>query len=87
VAVYDPQALDAARKVLPKAVAFAPSSAACLAGADLVILATPWPEFKTLSPTLLEKTMRHPVMIDCWRCWNPKMGRGKVRYWATGLGK
>jgi UDPglucose 6-dehydrogenase len=86
VAVYDPQALEAARKVLPGSVTFAPSAAACLAGADLAILATPWPEFKILKPALLVKTMRRPALIDCWRCWNPKTGRGKVRYWATGLG-
>jgi UDPglucose 6-dehydrogenase len=86
VAVYDPQALEAARKVLPKSVEFAASMKTCLEGADLMILATPWPEFTTIKPALLEKTMRRPAMIDCWRCWNPKTGRGKVRYWATGLG-
>jgi len=86
VAVYDPQALEAARKILPRSVEFKTSMKACLEGADLTILATPWPEFKTIKPSMLERAMRRPALIDCWRCWNPPTGPGKVRYWAVGLG-
>lgn len=86
VTVFDPQAMPGARKVLPASVSFAASASDSLKGADLAILATPWPEFKALQPAVFEKNMRRPALIDCWRCWTPKSGPGKVRYWALGLG-
>lgn len=67
VAVYDPMGLDAARAVLGDAVAYAESAAACVDGADVVVLATPWPEFAALDPASLRGTRTKPVIIDCWR--------------------
>ena len=39
----------------------------CVEGADVVVLATPWPEYRTLSLDALAKTMRGRVLIDPYR--------------------
>jgi UDPglucose 6-dehydrogenase len=67
VAVHDPMGMDAARAVLGDAVAYAESAAACVAGADVVVLATPWPEYAALDPVVLWDAQAEPLVIDCWR--------------------
>lgn len=59
--VYDP-VVDAA-EVVPESEA-ADSAMAALAGADVVVLITPWPEFVTLDPSALAGAMRGRVVID-----------------------
>ena len=49
VSVFDPQAMDNARKVFPT-LDYADSLEDALAGAELVILATEWPQFREMDP-------------------------------------
>jgi len=67
VVVYDPQAMDQARPLLEGRVRFAESVSECAGEADLLLIATPWEEFKRLSPADLKKGDRPPVVVDCWR--------------------
>jgi hypothetical protein len=39
----------------------------CASMVDLLIVATPWPEYRTLSPTSLRRPGRRPFVLDCWR--------------------
>jgi UDPglucose 6-dehydrogenase len=61
VQVYDPVATDAAVAVLGGAVQGAKSAAEVLERSEVVVIATPWPEFAGL-PLNGER----PVIIDCW---------------------
>lgn len=63
VTVFDPQAMDNARKIFPT-LHYAESAEAALQGADLVILATEWDEFVQLDPTHVRGWVRTPVLID-----------------------
>ncbi|MCQ9342932.1 UDP-glucose dehydrogenase family protein [Corynebacterium kozikiae] len=63
VTVFDPQAMDNARKIFPT-LHYAESAEAALQGADLVILATEWDEFVQLDPTQVRGWVRTPVLID-----------------------
>ncbi len=85
VAVYDPMALDNARKLLGRRVAYADSALECLQGAELCIIATPWPEFARLTARQLQEQMKRPCVLDCWRCLNPREAT-RVDYHAVGLG-
>lgn len=67
VIVYDPLAADAARKVLGDRVEFAESAAACIADADVVVVATAWPEFASLPGGSLRRAGASVRVIDCWR--------------------
>ncbi len=74
VRVYDPQGMDNARKVFPT-LDYATSLEDALTGAELVILATEWNEFKQMDPkwaaTLVAKQLlidgRNVLDVNTWR--------------------
>lgn len=86
VRVYDPQAMDNARRVFPT-LDYAASLGDALSGAELVILATEWQEFKEMDPAVVggdvDKRVlidaRNVLDIDAWRAagWTVRaLGRG-----------
>lgn len=40
----------------------------CIDGSDILLIMTPWPEFKRLTFELLEKTITKKIVIDPWGC-------------------
>jgi UDPglucose 6-dehydrogenase len=60
VHVYDPLALEEARKVLGDTVIYDKTLESCIKNVDVVVLATPWKLFKTID-------MKGKIIIDCWR--------------------
>ena len=84
--IYDPAGNDAARQVLgDKNVVYATSVADCLRKAQLCILATPWEEFKSLTPEDFAAHMEKPLLLDCWRFFDQQRFTGKVAYLTLGL--
>ncbi|HET8998891.1 MAG TPA: nucleotide sugar dehydrogenase [bacterium] len=81
VIVYDPLGMPNARGVLGPTVEYAPSAEECIRTAHLVVVATPWDEFKRLEPQQFE---RHPhrVVFDCWRIL-PAEDMGRVTDYVT----
>ena len=63
VRVYDPQGMDNARKVFPT-LDYAASLEDALNGAELVILATEWDEFKRMDPVHAAELVEKQVLID-----------------------
>ncbi len=86
VVLYDPVAMDNARTVLGEGVTFAPSVEECARQADVVVLATPWDEFKTLSPVHLNYANGRPVLVDCWRVLDRQQFEPMADYVALGTG-
>lgn len=86
VIVYDPAALDNARRELGGAVTFAGSLADCAAQADVLVITTPWPEFQNLSPEDLRRDGAMPVILDCWRILPRDRFEGVVQYLTLGCG-
>jgi UDPglucose 6-dehydrogenase len=66
VLVSDPEALEAAAAVLGKRVE-AVTAEQCAAEADVLVIATPWPCYRNLSPQALRRAERPLPIIDCWR--------------------
>ena len=67
VTVYDPLAMDNAKKELPERVIYADSMQSCIRGQTICFVATPHPVFKTLSPTDIIHSMGvDPVILDAW---------------------
>lgn len=71
VSVWDPQATAAVAAVLRERVVAAPSAVACVEGADVVVIATPWPEFARLPPDAFARRDRRIAVVDCWRMLPP----------------
>lgn len=64
VTVYDPMAMNPARLILGDHIKYAESAQACVTRADVVLIATPWDEFRELD--LASPGPKRPVVIDCW---------------------
>ncbi|MDJ0422758.1 UDP-glucose 6-dehydrogenase [Dietzia alimentaria] len=67
VSVYDPQATKNAQKVFPT-LSYASSIAGACAAADVVIVATEWPEFIDLNPSDLAGLVRSRIVLDGRNC-------------------
>ena len=80
LAVYDPAAMQSARRELAGNVVFARSVEECLREADVVALTTPWNGFRSISPELLKRPSGRPVVLDCWRLLP---GRSLSSWWNT----
>jgi UDPglucose 6-dehydrogenase len=84
--IYDPAGNDNARRMLGhKNVIYATSVKECLKGTQLCVLATPWDEFKDLTPEDFIKGMEKPVLLDCWRLFNRQRFESKMDYFALGV--
>ncbi len=63
VSVYDPQAMANAARVFPT-LGYVDSADEALRGADIVVLATEWQEFRDLDPVAAGKLVRQKTIID-----------------------
>jgi UDPglucose 6-dehydrogenase len=63
VTVYDPEAMENARKVRPT-LRYAGSALEACADAHVVLHLTEWPEFRALNPVTLKEVVATPTLID-----------------------
>lgn len=85
VVAYDPAAMENARKEVP-GLELARDVESCVAGADALVLATDWNQFRKLDLDRLEKTMRAKSFIDFRNLYEPAEMR--KRGWSyVGLGR
>jgi UDPglucose 6-dehydrogenase len=86
VVVNDPAATENARVALGDAVAYAASPAEAIRPADVVIVTTPWEQFRTLGPDEVARDGRPRVVIDCWRVFDAEAFSSVADYVALGEG-
>ena len=67
VVAYDPKALPFVGQALRRTFDAAPSAAACVRAASLVVVMTPWPEFRDLDEDAFARPGKRLTVIDCWR--------------------
>jgi len=66
VVVYDPKALDCGNDALPTPIVAAQSAEDCVRRSAMVVVMTPWPEFRAIPLDAFTRSPRMTV-IDCWR--------------------
>lgn len=87
VVAYDPAAMDNARQLLNGDVTFASSVEQCAARAHVLVVTTPWEEFRNLRPESLNGELGRPTVVDCWRIVSGGEGfGGRANYLALGVG-
>ena len=87
VVVYDPWALENAKRIFGGAVEYAGSAEECLSGADCAIVVTEWDEFKNLQPEDFKVLMKRPFVVDGRRVFNVELfSRSGVVIRAIGWG-
>lgn len=85
VKAYDPQAMENAQQVLP-ATTLCGSPYDVAEGADALVLATEWNEFKQLDFDRILKLMRTPIIMDGRNLWDPERMR-QLGFTYYGIGR
>lgn len=80
VTVYDPEAMDNARRVLGGSVSYAGSAEESLGDCDACVVATEWSQFR--NPDLYSR--KGLVVVDGRRLVDPKMLPSGVKYYGVG---
>jgi len=86
VVVYDPSADAAQVSGGEKGIRFAASSLECIGLSDVVVLATPWDEFREIPAANWGRSSSPRPVIDCWRLLGHLDGYNGVRYIRLGFG-
>ncbi len=85
ITVYDPAAMDNARRVCPE-FSYADSALSAAAGADIVLLLTEWPEFAAIDPEELGAVTAGRRLIDGRYLLDPVVWRDAGwTYRASGI--
>jgi UDPglucose 6-dehydrogenase len=72
IKVYDPKAMDKAKRIL-KNVVFCKDAYQAALGADCLIIATEWNEFKELDLKKLKKKLKRKLIVDGRNIYDPKL--------------
>jgi UDPglucose 6-dehydrogenase len=84
VIVYDPEAMNNARRELSGNVTFANSLAECVRAVDVLAITTPWPEFARIS---VDDMKNGPAaVVDGWRMLSPEARECVPEYFTLGKG-
>jgi len=87
VVVYDPRAVENAKKVFGSSVEYATSVEECLRGSECAIVVTEWEEFRRLRPEDFLRLMKEPVVVDGRRIYDAELFSSRLRFAAVGFGK
>ena len=86
VKAYDPQAMEACRKILKKT-KLCDDPYQVAEGVDALVLATEWNEFKQLDFKRIKTTMRQPVILDGRNLWDAELMTSLgFKYFGIGRG-
>ena len=85
VRVYDPAAMDKARRVRPEAV-YCSDQYEAADGADLLAILTEWNQFRALEFGRLKKLLRQPRVVDLRNLYEPERVSAEG-LWYSSLGR
>jgi UDPglucose 6-dehydrogenase len=86
VRVYDPKAMEAARPMLGDRVTYCSKSYEAVEGADALVLATEWNEFREPDFDRIKGLMRTPALFDGRNMWSPQSLR-EMGFHYEGIGR
>jgi UDPglucose 6-dehydrogenase len=88
VIVSDPEALPAAEAMLSAAtsIRFQPSASDAIAAADVVVFATPWPEFAAIPLETFARSGERRVVVDPWSLFDSDAMNSVADLVKPGLG-
>ncbi len=72
VCVYDPKAMENAKKITGSSILYAHTKEEALAGADIMVLATEWEEFRTMDLEAVKELLARPVVVDLRNLFSPQ---------------
>jgi UDPglucose 6-dehydrogenase len=85
VRVFDPVAMDDAKKIFQDRVQYADGVYECAKGADALVIVTEWNEFRNLDLSKIRKALRSPFFFDFRNIYEPeKMKKLGFNYSCVG---
>ena len=85
VQAYDPAATEPARRVLP-GVDYRADAYGAAEGADVLVLATEWNQFRNLDLEKIKGLMRRPILVDLRNVYEPERAR-MLGFTYRGVGR
>jgi len=86
IKVFDPQAMEVAKKIIGNKVSFCKDAYEAAKGSDALVIVTDWNEFKELDFKRLKKEMRTPNIIDGRNIYDPQRVK-KMGFSYIGVGR
>jgi UDPglucose 6-dehydrogenase len=84
IRAFDPAAMEAARPELPE-LAYCANAYQAAEGADGIVIATEWNQFRSLEWGKLQRLVRQPLVVDLRNLYEPeKMAAAGFRYVSVG---
>ncbi|MFN3821098.1 MAG: UDP-glucose dehydrogenase family protein [bacterium] len=88
VVVYDPQAMDNARKILQDKVQYSNEAMEAIEQADGLVIATEWNEFRHPDFEMMKLKMKQPIIFDGRNLYDAQMmEKLGFEYYGIGTGK
>jgi UDPglucose 6-dehydrogenase len=85
VRVFDPVAMDNARKLLPEEVVYCSDAYDAATGASALVILTEWNQFRSLDLDRIRKALARPVVVDLRNVYEPaKMEERGFTYTSIG---
>lgn len=85
VAVYDPEANGEAKDTLNRKISIMKSAKEAILRAEVVFIATDWPQFKEMDFSQVLQTMNNDIIVDCMNCLDAAKVEGAgARYIGVG---
>lgn len=86
VSVYDPEAMNNARKILRDTVSYCNSMEDSINCSDVIVIVTPWRQFTEICPDAVRREGSPRVVIDAWRVLDRNDFSNACDYVGLGLG-
>jgi UDPglucose 6-dehydrogenase len=88
VTAFDPQAMQAARRVFGDRIGYAANPYEALDGAEALAIVTEWLVFRNPDFEQIRSRLRQPIVVDGRNLYDPaKMRRLGFRYFGIGRGE
>ncbi|MED1471922.1 UDP-glucose/GDP-mannose dehydrogenase family protein [Bacillus salipaludis] len=85
VVAYDPVAIYNAKKLLNNKIEFVENLNEALVDADAALLLTEWTEIRDIDPSVFEKLMKTPIVLDGRNCFEiERMKKFNIEYYSMG---
>ncbi len=85
VQAFDPQAEPVARRIFGSTITLADKSYSALKGADALVIATEWNEFREPDFPRMRKLMKSPVIFDGRNIYSPDQMKAQgFTYYSVG---
>lgn len=85
VCAFDPEAMGNVKKLIGDKISYTENRYDALNGADALIIATEWPEFRTADFAKIKQKLEKPVIFDGRNVFDPEnMKENGVQYFSVG---